>query len=106
MEASWSRDFSIAYNSAWEVYYVDYRIIPLLITKKNEVLFVHRDSTLHCYDPKTNTVIKLWDIVKKWELMEITAVPHMNSFASLKALGERSGSKKNAREGSLEDTEY
>ncbi|KAI3892473.1 hypothetical protein MKX03_012691, partial [Papaver bracteatum] len=87
-EASWSKDLSIAYDSAKEID-KDYPIVPLLITKKNEVLFVHARSILNCYDPKSTTVVKLWDD-KKWDLMMITAHPHMNSFVALKALGERS----------------
>ncbi|KAI3892478.1 hypothetical protein MKX03_012696 [Papaver bracteatum] len=101
-EASWSRDFSIA---AKEIH-GKYPVIPLLITKKNVVLFVDLiGSVLYCYDPKTDTVIKLWD-VREWELMGITAVPHMNSLVSLKALGERCESKKEVLERSLEDAEY
>ncbi|KAI3892470.1 hypothetical protein MKX03_012688, partial [Papaver bracteatum] len=103
-EPSWSKDFSIAYHSASEREY-EFPVMPLLITKKNEVLFVHQGERLHCYDPKTNIVIKLWD-VKKWELMGITAVPHVNSFISLKALGERCENKKKVVDRSLEDTEY
>ncbi|KAI3874050.1 hypothetical protein MKX03_016379 [Papaver bracteatum] len=105
-EASWSRDFSIAYNSTWEMGSPSYEfpVKPFLITKKNEVLFVHQGSTLYCYDPNTNTVIKLWND-EKWELMRLCAVPHINSFVSLKALGERSKSKKKEIERSLEDTD-
>ncbi|XP_026398436.1 F-box protein At3g07870-like [Papaver somniferum] len=52
-EASWSRDFSIAYNSGWEGEGgSEFQAMPILITKKNEVLFVHQGSTLYCYDPK------------------------------------------------------
>ncbi|KAI3892477.1 hypothetical protein MKX03_012695 [Papaver bracteatum] len=104
-EVSWSRDFSIAYNSACETD-DEYPVQPLLITKKNEVLFVHQGSTLYCYDPKTAVVIKLWDDDSKSELIWLTAFPHMNSFVSLRALGERCESKKKLRERSLQDTEY
>ncbi|KAI3917763.1 hypothetical protein MKW98_021525 [Papaver atlanticum] len=104
IEASWSRDFSIAYHSANEICY-EFPAMPLLITIKNEVLFVHQGSTLHCYDPKTNTVKKLWGDDEKSQLWGITAVPHLNSFVSLKA-EEKSDSKKKVIERSLEDTEY
>ncbi|KAI3892469.1 hypothetical protein MKX03_012687, partial [Papaver bracteatum] len=63
-------------------------------------------STLYCCDPKSTTVINLWDDEKwksmglmtfpelwdddKWDLTGLTALRHMNSFVSLKALGEKS----------------
>lgn len=119
-EASWSRDFSIAYDSAKEMNRDEFPVIPLLITKKNEFIFVHQGSKLYCYDPKSTTVINLWDEEKwksmglmtfpelwdddKWDLTGLTAFPHMNSFVSLKALGERSESKKKLGETSLEET--
>ncbi|KAI3915361.1 hypothetical protein MKX01_035620, partial [Papaver californicum] len=92
-EASWSRDFSRAYDSAKEMDRDEFPVIPLFITDKNEFLFVHQGSTLYCYDPKSTTVINLWDHEKwksmglmtfpelwddeKWDLVGLTAFPHM-----------------------------
>ncbi|KAI3892468.1 hypothetical protein MKX03_012686, partial [Papaver bracteatum] len=50
------------------------------------------------------TFPELWDD-DKWYLTGLTAFPHMNSFVSLKALGERSESKKKLGERSLEETD-
>ncbi|KAI3993527.1 hypothetical protein MKX01_002540 [Papaver californicum] len=86
-QESWSREFSIDSANMFPC-------APLLLTKKNEVLFVHRGSTLYCYDPKTTTWIKLWDNGSKEDVMYLTAFPHMNSFLSLKSLGEKSKKKK------------
>ncbi|MCL7029580.1 hypothetical protein MKW94_018367 [Papaver nudicaule] len=102
-EASWTRDFSIAYQSSLDIDH-QFPVWPLLITVKNEVLFVHQGDMLCCYDPRTNMVIELWED-KKQELNRLHASPHMNSFVSLKALGERSETKKKLRHRSLEDTD-
>ncbi|OVA04118.1 F-box domain [Macleaya cordata] len=61
---------------------------PLALTMRGEVLLYNR-GTLFRYDLKTATSEKLVDIGKYLSACRIfEAVPHWNSFVSLKALGE------------------
>ncbi|KAI3959477.1 hypothetical protein MKW98_019067, partial [Papaver atlanticum] len=63
---------------------------PFALTKSGEFLMGCQSSTTICsYDPKTATMIKLMlngDFCYP--------VPHINSFVSLKALGEKCRSRK------------
>ncbi|OVA02161.1 F-box domain [Macleaya cordata] len=76
---SWSKEFS----SGREV------LIPnqaITLTESGEVLLCYNRSTLFRYDMKTTTSEKLVKLDASFS--SYNAIPHMNSFVSLKALGE------------------
>ncbi|XP_026452268.1 uncharacterized protein LOC113352690 [Papaver somniferum] len=60
---------------------------PFAVTKSGEVLLSHK-SVICCYDPKTAAMDRIVDV------NFCLAVPHMNTFVSLKALGEKCRSRK------------
>ncbi|OVA07464.1 F-box domain [Macleaya cordata] len=81
---SWSREFTIARgdrdrNDTYQ---------PFALTKSNEILLWYKHCILSCYDPKTATLKKLWH--DDHSLVKCQAILHMNSFVSLKAMGEKS----------------
>ncbi|OVA10982.1 F-box domain [Macleaya cordata] len=81
---SWIKEFDI--DSDFKARYP----MPLSLTKHGEVLFYsHAAFSLSRYDLKTATSEKLVD-VKKYvpACFSFQAIPHSNSFVSLKALGE------------------
>ncbi|OVA09218.1 F-box domain [Macleaya cordata] len=84
---TWSREFSIRCNG-WIL--GEYK--PFALTKSGEVLFWRDNKILFRYDPKTGTLKKL--SVEDWDLKFFQAIPHMNSFVSMKALGEKSRKRK------------
>ncbi|XP_026412241.1 F-box protein At3g07870-like [Papaver somniferum] len=51
-QESWSREFSIDLANMFPC-------VPLLLTKKNEVLLVHEGATLYCYEPENNYLDKI-----------------------------------------------
>ncbi|OVA07231.1 F-box domain [Macleaya cordata] len=80
---SWTREFSIA----WEGNYHD-KYEPFALTKSGEVLLRYNFETLCLHDPKTATITKLVDDDMGSKYFE--AIPHINSFVSLKALEKKS----------------
>ncbi|OVA07920.1 F-box domain [Macleaya cordata] len=80
---TWSRDFSMAwFGDVMDNY------DTFALTKSGEVLCLYNRNILYRYDPKTATtkvVVEQNDDLLKF----VNIIPHMNSFVSLKALGER-----------------
>ncbi|KAL6531655.1 hypothetical protein OROMI_028018 [Orobanche minor] len=71
----WSKKFSIAIEDCAE---------PFALTSSGEVL-LHYASSIFCYDPRTRTLEK----IVSDGVRVCRAIPHANSFVSLKALGEK-----------------
>ncbi|KAI3996348.1 hypothetical protein MKX01_026816 [Papaver californicum] len=87
---TWCMDFDIDYEGV-----VGSRGLwfePILLTKNDEIIFVSEDSALYCYDPKTTTLKMISDNDEALTdyIAAFTAIPHVNTFASLKAIGEKS----------------
>ncbi|XP_026419512.1 F-box protein At3g07870-like [Papaver somniferum] len=78
------------YNNSWNwtkefhIECEDDSYEPFAITKSNLVLMWNHSRILHCYDPKTSTIYKLWDSVNVMGLGYIDAVPYTTSGVSLK----------------------
>ncbi|XP_026416186.1 putative F-box/kelch-repeat protein At1g13200 [Papaver somniferum] len=73
----------------------DGRFEPFAVTRRNQVLLWHNYNTLYSYDPNaSSTLTRLWDCCMDYGAWYtcIEAIPHTNSFVSLKDLGE-SGAK-------------
>ncbi|OVA09216.1 F-box domain [Macleaya cordata] len=81
---TWSREYSIR----WEGRYLD-SYEPFALTKSGAVLLWWNKSILSRYDPKTETLKMVITELGDMMLLYFEAIPHMNSFVSLKALGER-----------------
>ncbi|MCL7035273.1 hypothetical protein MKW94_022324 [Papaver nudicaule] len=94
MKESWCKDFSILYEKQ-EQSYVEF-FWPILVTRNDEIIFIKDFQTLHCYNSKTTT----WkEIVAKdphFHVESTWVIYHVNTFVSLKTLGEKS-SKKSCR---------
>ncbi|OVA19374.1 F-box domain [Macleaya cordata] len=80
---TWSREFRIRWEGQHKNEYE-----PFALTKSGEVLLLYNHKILFRYDPKTATLKKLV-VDDGTGLKYFQGVPHMNSFVSLKALGER-----------------
>lgn len=76
---TWIKEFSIPIGGSAE---------PLALTKSGEVLLRYK-SNLYRYDPVIADLEKLLEKGFGARFDFCCAVPHMNSFVSLKALGER-----------------
>lgn len=72
--------------------------LPFALTQSGKFLMWYKSPTIWSYDPKT----AIWSYDPKTATMEKflldgifwRAIPHMNSFVSLKALGEKCRSRK------------
>ncbi|OVA00482.1 F-box domain [Macleaya cordata] len=84
---SWTREFSIARRGLYMNEYQPFQ--PFALTENGEILLGSSLKILSLYDPKTATITKnLVDDDKGLTFFE--AIPHVNSFVSLRALGEKS----------------
>ncbi|XP_026451262.1 F-box protein At3g07870-like [Papaver somniferum] len=63
--------------------------LPFALTQSGKFLMWYKSSTIWSYDPKTATMEKFL-----LDGIFCRAIPHMNSFVSLKALGEKCRSRK------------
>ncbi|OUZ99214.1 F-box domain [Macleaya cordata] len=79
---SWRREFRVGWGRKYSVKYE-----PFALTESGEVLFRYDRYILYVYNPKTATLKKF--TTGDMGLAVFQAIPHMNSFVSLKALGER-----------------
>ncbi|OUZ99216.1 F-box domain [Macleaya cordata] len=79
---NWSREFSIAWVGKFRDNYD-----PFAITKSGEVLLWYNQTILYLYNTKTATLKELKNGGLGLKVFRV--IPHMNSFVSLKALGER-----------------
>ncbi|MCL7035275.1 hypothetical protein MKW94_022326 [Papaver nudicaule] len=88
MNESWCKDFTITYEKKDEEDFW-----PIILTDDNKIIFVKDYDTIECYDPKNTT----WkEIVAKdphLNLSGIWVTSHVNTFVSLKTLGEKSNKK-------------
>ncbi|XP_026410897.1 F-box protein At3g07870-like [Papaver somniferum] len=91
--SEWENMFSIACLSDqfMDIYW------PISLTLSGKLLLRSNYQNLFCYDPQTGELKKQMDLDKGTyrgpsyhEYPKIEAIPHMNSFVSLKALGEKS----------------
>ncbi|OVA06221.1 F-box domain [Macleaya cordata] len=80
---SWSREFSIRTkgrgNSICQ---------PIALAKRGEILMWYNFAYLVAYDPRSTTSEKLGDLGRDLHCCYGRATSHINSFLSLKALGE------------------
>ncbi|OVA16360.1 F-box domain [Macleaya cordata] len=83
---SWSKEFSIKLKGMFVRENEPFSQL-FALTKNCEVLF-YNHTILSRYDLKTATLEKLLNMDKCFFLYFFEAIPHMNSFVSLKALGE------------------
>ncbi|OVA12131.1 F-box domain [Macleaya cordata] len=90
---NWSREFSIA---KWQGGCNNVAPEILALTKSGEVLLWDDDTILSSYDPKTATLKQLVGDNGTPFIFHET-IPHINSFVSLKALGERSEALENMK---------
>lgn len=88
-EEIWCLDFDIGFegvdrNRTW--------FRPILTTENEEVIFTYNDEALYCYDSKTTTLkmISDEDEVSTEYFANVEAIPHINTLASLEAMGEKS----------------
>ncbi|KAI3912330.1 hypothetical protein MKW98_023199 [Papaver atlanticum] len=79
----WIKDFSTVYEMN-EKYKTSFT--PILLTRKGEVIFSMLECWFYCYNPRTAS----------WKLLvdddgvdEIITTPHVNTFVSLKTIGEK-----------------
>ncbi|OVA05591.1 F-box domain [Macleaya cordata] len=77
---SWSKEFTASIGQINSVH------VPFALTNSGEILLWYNRRTIVRYDPKTRTSEVIWNLDKK--LASFQAIPHLNSFVSLKALGE------------------
>ncbi|KAI3959344.1 hypothetical protein MKW98_018934, partial [Papaver atlanticum] len=91
-EESWCMEFDIQYEDVIGGSRDD-SLVPLLLTKNNEIIFLFDFSMLYCYDSRTTT-LKMLSNDDAWkDYQAMIAIPYMQTFASLRAIGEVSGPK-------------
>ncbi|XP_026459641.1 F-box protein At3g07870-like [Papaver somniferum] len=78
---NWTREFKIVWDAKWVSEYE-----PFALTERGHVLFWFNRTILSLYDAKAKSVTKLMD-GGDLGFKNLQAVPHINSFVSLKALG-------------------
>lgn len=88
---SWCKDFSIVYEKQ-EALDDDY-FCPIMITKKNGIIFMREFNTIECYDTKTTTWKEIVAEDFQFYLEDISVVSHVNTFVSIRSLGEKSNKK-------------
>ncbi|OVA19375.1 F-box domain [Macleaya cordata] len=81
---TWNRELSITWEGQHENEYE-----PFAFTKSGEVLLWYNHRILARYDPKTSTLKKLVEDEDIMDLRFFKGILHMNSFVSLKAIGEK-----------------
>ncbi|KAI3926304.1 hypothetical protein MKW92_027000, partial [Papaver armeniacum] len=87
---SWNKELSMPLEGLGKFSYMSSNLIPVTVLKDGQVLLCDYDKkVLFLYDQRTTTTKKIVDNdVHKWDY--VRSLPHMNSFASLKALGMNS----------------
>ncbi|KAI3832372.1 hypothetical protein MKX03_008392 [Papaver bracteatum] len=91
MNDSWCLDFSIVYEKK-EKFHVDY-FWPIIITRDNKIIFMREFKTLECYDTKTTAWTEMVAEDPGICHEDFTVVSHVNTFVSLRSLGEKSEKK-------------
>ncbi|MCL7040154.1 hypothetical protein MKW94_017021 [Papaver nudicaule] len=77
----WIKDFSIEYEMNNHITYW-----PILLTENGEVIFSWLDTKLYCYNSRTGSWKLLVDDVS---VDGMVAIPHVNTFVSLEAIGQK-----------------
>ncbi|XP_026416657.1 uncharacterized protein LOC113312114 [Papaver somniferum] len=87
-EDIWVKECPLPSIVSWELYRKNTRTaMPFALTKRGEILFkFYSGKTIASYDLKSATPRNNWMLDKVWNRFE--AIPHVNTFVSLKALGE------------------
>ncbi|RZC84882.1 hypothetical protein C5167_047661 [Papaver somniferum] len=87
---SWIKELSMPLEGLGTSSYMSKNLIPVTVLNDGQVLlWDYARKALFLYDPRTTTTKKIVDNdVHKWDY--VRSLPHMNSFASLKALGMNS----------------
>lgn len=78
----WRKECRIPWEGKWDSEYE-----PFALTERSHVLFWYNNTILSLYDPKARSVTKLMD-GDDLGFKGFQAIPHTNSFVSLKALGK------------------
>ncbi|MCL7038915.1 hypothetical protein MKW94_029646 [Papaver nudicaule] len=93
VKESWCKEFSIIYEKRGGEQYVKH-FWPIMLTKNNEIILTSEYRSIHCYDPKTATWKEIVAEDPHFDLSAIRVNSHVNTFVSLKTLGEKSNKKR------------
>ncbi|MCL7035276.1 hypothetical protein MKW94_022327, partial [Papaver nudicaule] len=88
MKESWCKYFSIVYEKEFSVEF----FWPIMVTK-NKIIFTKNYETIHCYDPETTSWKEIVAEDPDFFIENIWVIAHVNSFVSLRSLGENSRKK-------------
>ncbi|KAI3955806.1 hypothetical protein MKW98_006166 [Papaver atlanticum] len=85
---TWCKEFDINY----EVIVGTHKrmLQPILLTRHGEIILLYAESVLYCYDPKTTFLKMISNEASNDNFQAVKAIAHVNTFASLEAMGENS----------------
>ncbi|KAI3955793.1 hypothetical protein MKW98_006153 [Papaver atlanticum] len=66
------------------------KLQPVLLRKAGEIVFLFAESVLYCYDPKTTILKMISNEASTEDFKAVEVIAHLNTFASLEAMGENS----------------
>ncbi|XP_026430947.1 F-box/kelch-repeat protein At3g06240-like [Papaver somniferum] len=87
-------------EETWRMEYIDYEAVvmgsrkrnfqPILFTKNGEIIFLYAESMLYCYDMRSTSLRMISNEASTDYFRHIEVIAHVNTLASLEALGENS----------------